>query len=145
MTSRLFVDTSALAKWYLNEEQSERFASFMAKTGGATISRLVVVEMHSLLNRRLRARDFSNRVRLDILRAFETDLRQGFVEVHPLEDRHVEGAADILRDLPGIPVRTLDALHLAAALALGAPGIATADRVMARAGRKLGLRVVTFY
>ena len=87
MTVAVFADTSALANWYLNEEQSDRFAAFMVRAGGAAISRLAVAEMGALLNRRLRAKDFPPRIHRDIVRAFEQDIRLGFLEVHPLEDR----------------------------------------------------------
>jgi predicted nucleic acid-binding protein len=140
-----FADTSALAKWYLNEEQSDRFASFMVRAGGAAISRLTVAEMRSLLNRRLRAKDFSSRVHRDIVHAFERDIQLRYLEVYPLEDLQAQRAIAILHEVPGIPIRTLDALQLATALELKADLVATADRVMARAGRKLGLQVATFF
>ncbi len=41
-------------------------------------------------------------------------------------------------------LRTLDALHLAIARDLGAPLIATADRIMAKAAADLGLEVERF-
>jgi uncharacterized protein len=44
-----YIDTSALAKWYLNEPRSEDF--------GAVISRLTVVEFRCLIARRRRAGD----------------------------------------------------------------------------------------
>jgi uncharacterized protein len=140
----VFADTSALAKWYLNEEQSDRFAAFMVRIGEAAISRLAIAEMRSLLNRRLRAREISPRVQRDIVHAFEQDIQMGYLAVHPLDDLQVRRAIDILRELSNIPVRTLDALQLAAAQELGTNLLATADRVMARAGRKLGLRLITF-
>ncbi len=145
MSVPVFVDTSALAKWHLNEKQSDRFATFMVRAGGAAISRLSVVEMGSLLNRRLRMKDVSPRIHRDVIRAFEQDIRFGHLEVHPLEDRQAQRAYAILQALSGIPIRTLDALQLAVAQELGAGVVATADRVMARAGRKLGLRIATFF
>ncbi|MEW5709124.1 MAG: hypothetical protein AB1830_09505 [Pseudomonadota bacterium] len=42
-------------------------------------------------------------------------------------------------------LRSLDALHLSLAEALGASGFATSDRNQAEAARALGFRVTTFF
>jgi predicted nucleic acid-binding protein len=39
-----YIDTSALAKWYLNEPRSEDFGAFITRQEKAVISRLTVVE-----------------------------------------------------------------------------------------------------
>ncbi|HEX6012428.1 MAG TPA: PIN domain-containing protein, partial [Geminicoccaceae bacterium] len=53
-------------------------------------------------------------------------------------------ARELIDTLPDVPLRTLDALHLAAARAAGATMVATADEVMRRAAEILGLDVVFF-
>jgi hypothetical protein len=45
----------------------------------------------------------------------------------------------------GIPLRTLDAVHLTIVKGLELECVATADRIMANAARALGLDVVRFY
>jgi len=52
---RAYLDTSALAKWFLNEPGSEVFVAFLQGLGSAVISSLTVTEMRSLLSRRRRA------------------------------------------------------------------------------------------
>jgi predicted nucleic acid-binding protein len=138
------VDTSALAKWYLNEPNSEAFEAYACALESMAISRLGVVEFHCLLTRRRRAKDFDIRIEGHILNAFERDIREGAIEVHPLEDRHALGALNIMDRLPKHPLRTLDALHLAAALDMKARELATADRVMADAGKALGFKIARF-
>ena len=49
---RAYLDTSALAKWYLNEVGSEAFVGFLQGLDSAVISSLTVTEMRSLLSRR---------------------------------------------------------------------------------------------
>lgn len=49
-----YLDTSALAKWYLNEPFSEKFEAFIQEYSTAAISRLTVVELRCLLARRRR-------------------------------------------------------------------------------------------
>ncbi len=75
---------------------------------------------------------------------FDDEIAQGFLEVHPLEDRHAISARDVLVRLTTIPLRTLDALHLAIASDIGAESVATADRTFAAAARALRLRIEWF-
>ncbi len=44
---RAYLDTSALAKWYLNEVGSEAFVDFLQSLDSALISSLSVTEMRS--------------------------------------------------------------------------------------------------
>ncbi len=55
MSAAPYIDTSALAKWYLNEPRSEDFAAFITTLPSAAISRLTVVEFRCLLARRRRS------------------------------------------------------------------------------------------
>ena len=76
--------------------------------------------------------------------AFEDDIHQGFLYVHPLDDRHALAAVEIVSLLSRHHLRSLDALHLAIARDLDTPLIATADRVMAAAAEAMGFSVVRF-
>ncbi len=48
---------------------------------------------------------------------------RGFLEVRPLEEKHVIDARDLLVKLTTVPLRTLDALHLAIAIDIAADGL----------------------
>jgi predicted nucleic acid-binding protein len=139
-----YLDTSALAKWYLHEPGSEEFEAFVRRFPRALISRLNVLELRCLLARRERAGDISEQTAEGAFRLFESDVAQGHLEVCPLDDRHAVKAIALLGQLRGHPLRTLDALHLAIAQIIGSSLLATADHVMARAGGDLGFEVVTF-
>jgi predicted nucleic acid-binding protein len=108
------------------------------------ISRLSVVELRCLLGRRRRNRDIDSSAQRKAIAAFEDDIGQGFLEVHPLEDQHAIAACDLLTSLDAVALRTLDALHLAIAIASGARIIATADDTFAKAASALRLRVERF-
>ena len=54
-----YVDSSALAKWDPNESGSAEFVAFIRTQQVALISRLTLVEIRSLLARRLRAGDIT--------------------------------------------------------------------------------------
>jgi predicted nucleic acid-binding protein len=139
-----YVDTSALAKWYLPESGSEAFADFIRRQGGAAISRLTTVELRCLLARRRRARDITAQHERDAWSTFEDDIRDGHLHVEALSDAHAVAARDLLEQFHDLPLRTLDALHLAIARSLGVGVVATADHVMGRAAEALGLTAITF-
>ncbi len=143
--SGVYVDTSALAKWYLREPRSEEFAAFVAGEDALGISRLTALEMRCLFARRRRAGDFDIRHERMALAAFMDDIAGGALRVEPLSDRHAVDAAALVDRLRKHPLRTLDALHLAAAAAMGVQRLATADRVMADAASALGFGIVGFY
>ncbi len=138
-----YLDTSALAKWYLNEELSEEVEAYLLSLPRARISSLTVLELRCLLARRRRNREIRVEVELDIRAAFDEDVSQGHLEVVVLEDSHVVEAARLLDRLRDHPLRTLDALHLTIARSTS-PALATADRVMAAAAAALGLEVQAF-
>jgi uncharacterized protein len=139
-----YVDSSALAKWYLEEVGSGEFVDFMGVWQIALISRLTVVEIRSLFARRQRAGEISAEYQRDAIITFDSDIRRGFLQVEPLFDRQVALAADFVDRLADQHLRTLDALHLAVAHTVGVRVFATADRTQARAAEALGFSTVTF-
>jgi uncharacterized protein len=126
-----YIDTSALAKRYLHEAGSDKFDAFLGRMTSVSISRLIVVELHCLLRRRRRNREIDADIERKAAAAFEEDVAHGFLEVHPLEDQHAIRARDLLNRLATLPLRTLDALHLAVATGINAAIIATADDTFA--------------
>ncbi len=140
-----YLDTSALAKWYLNEPFANKFEAFIQEQSSAAISSLSVVEFRCLLARRRRAGEIKKTVESRVFAAFEDDVRAGFLQLHPVADDHLIAALGLITRLGRLPLRTLDALHLAIIQAIPARRLATADRTMADAGKALGLEVVRFF
>lgn len=141
----VYVDTSALAKWYLNEPQSERFEAFIGAQPDAAICRLTIVEFRCMLARRRRAGDITPAHEVRIGEAFAADLASGTLTVHPVEDSDFGAAVVLIANLRRQPLRTLDALHLAVARRLDVKLIATADRVMTAACKELDIKVASFF
>jgi uncharacterized protein len=133
-----------LAKRYLHENGSDEFDDFLGRMVSASISRLTVVELCCLLGRRRRNREIHAGAESRAIAAFEQDIAQGFLEVHPLEDQHAIQARELLVRLATVPLRTLDALHLAVATGIEAGAVATADETLAAAAAALGLDVQWF-
>lgn len=141
----LYLDTSALAKWYVAESDSDAFDDFIRDRAGAHISRLTVVELRSALSRRRRNREISAAFERAAFTLFESHVRDGLLAVLTMDDSHFVAASQILSDLRRIPLRTLDALHLAVARANGVTAIATADQVMLSAAKALKFETHAFH
>jgi uncharacterized protein len=109
------------------------------------IGRLTVVEFRCLLARRRRAGEITKSIEAKVYDTFADDIRAGVFAVHPLHDDHALAAVRLITRLNNHPLRTLDALHLAIALELEAQTLATADRIMASAGKDLGFDVAAFF
>ncbi|NJL28390.1 MAG: type II toxin-antitoxin system VapC family toxin [Thermoanaerobaculia bacterium] len=141
---RSYVDTSALAKWYLNEEASDRVEAYLQSLPCAGISSLTVVEMRCLLARRRRSAEITPEQELQCYALFRQDVEDGHLRVEPLADEHLTRSLLLMERLADHPLRTLDALHLAIVVAVGYDVLATADRIMADAAKALGLKVEGF-
>jgi predicted nucleic acid-binding protein len=141
----LYLDTSALAKWYIAESDSDAFDDFLRDRAGSRISRLTIVELKSAFSRRRRNRDISAAIERESFRLFESHLRSGLFEVLAMQDAHFSAALEIMESLRRIPLRTLDALHLAVAQSNGITAIATADRIMGAAARALRFETHVFH
>ncbi len=140
-----YLDTSALAKWYLNEPFSEEFEAFIQEQPTAAISRLTVVEFRCLLARRRRAREITKTIESRVYASFEKDVGAGFLQVYPISDEHLIAALGLITRLAKYPLRTLDTLHLAVAQGIHCRQLATADKSMANAGKAAGLGVARFF
>src|SRR5438477_8534631 len=140
-----YLDTSALAKWYLNEPFSEQFEAFIREQSSGAISRLTVVEFRCLLARRRRAGEITKSVESRVYASFEEDVGAGFLQVYPVADEHLIAALSLITRLGRYPLRTLDAMHLAIVQGIHCRRLATADKTMADAGKAIGLSVARFF
>jgi predicted nucleic acid-binding protein len=142
--SSAYLDTSALAKWYLNEAGSEPFVAYLQGLDSAVISSLTRTEMRSLLARRRRMGDLDTALESVLFTALLDDIASGALLLRPMDDAWCDDAANLIGRYPQNPLRTLDALHLAAARRLGLDTLATADTVMAETAADMGFHVERF-
>jgi predicted nucleic acid-binding protein len=141
----VYLDTSALAKWYLPEEDSEAVEAFLRETPTRVcISDLTRLEMRSLLGRRQRAGAISADERTAIFATFAEDVARGSLHLLPADAAAFDRAIRLIDQLVDVPLRTLDAWHLALAMGANTEVVATADVTMARAARALGQEPVLF-
>lgn len=144
MNEVIYFDTSALAKWYINEPRSDDVEEYIQKHGPVAISDLTVLEMRCLLARRRREKNIDSKMEIRIFATFQEDIRQNFLICHPLPNGLAAGALNLLPVLSDVPLRTLDVLHLAIAKEIQADVFATADRIMVAGARILGFPVARF-
>ena len=144
MSEIIYFDTSALAKWYLNEPRSDDVEKYIQEHGPVAMSDLTVVEMRYLLARRRRERDIDSRTENKIFATFQEDIRQKYLICHPLPSDIAVGAINLLSVLPDVPLRTLDAFHLVVVKEIQADTLATADKIMASGAKAMGLSVARF-
>jgi len=134
----VYVDTSCLVAYYTPERLSVIVEEELAGQGPPVISPLVEVEVHSAVAMKVRAKELDASDAMQILSTFRAHLAQGYYRVVPIEAREYSLARDWLARFT-TPLRTLDALHLAAAFANDME-VLTADRSMARAAEHFGVR-----
>ena len=122
----MYVDTSALGALLVEQLESDALESWLDQTSDMLVSSdLLEVELRRLA------------VREGVDQADVTRLLDG-VSLAAL-DRAVYRSAGLL---PMPYLRTLDALHLEAAIRLDAAAVLTYDRRLSKAARSVGLRVV---
>lgn len=131
---KAFFDSSAFAKRFIDEEGSESVWALCTETDLLGLSVLCVPEIVSALNRRRRERTITPSHYRHAKASLLADV--GDAEIVQLTPRVVSSAVRILEEQP---LRTLDALPVACAVAWDAGLFVTADRRQARAARSAGL------
>ena len=143
-TKLAYLDTSALLKRYVPEANSETFEQYLAQQNPATISRLTLVELRSALARKRREGAISADREMAAMSEIRMDIQDGLLQLYPATDQHFIDALHLIDRLNHLPLRTLDALHLAIAQELHVKELATADDVMAKAADALNLSIAYF-
>lgn len=141
---RTYLDTSALAKWYLNEAGSEQFAAWIDGQDDTHISTLTMTEFRCLLARRERMKELGSASAQQIFATFEYDIEQGFLILHEMQNDEIIMARQLIDRLANLPLRTLDAMHLAIAEQLQMEALSSADKVMLESSEYLGMQVISF-
>lgn len=125
-----YLDSSAFVKLVVEERESPALRSYLGEPARRNVSSAVL---------RAEAIRVARRVDAEAVATAREALRQ--IDLVALDDRVLTAAGDL--EPPA--VRTLDAIHVATALALGddLEAIVTYDRRLADAAHALGLRVVS--
>ncbi len=138
----IYVDSSALAKLYVPEAESEMLDAFLHGRRGLMISELAITEVLSAVAGRKREGELranqANQIR-DAVLADADSGTFGRLDLNPAVHREAER---LLLGTDSVHLRTLDALHIALAFSGAASHVLTFDRRMAEAAAQTGLNVI---
>lgn len=132
---RLFLDSSAFAKRFVEEPGSEEVEILCSQADELCLSVICVPEIISALNRRVREKSLSRRGYVQAKQRLSEDVRD--TVIINLTPEVVHSSIEILESTQ---VRTMDALHIACAVAWGADLFASADRRQIAAAKIAGLK-----
>jgi hypothetical protein len=135
----MYIDTSLLVPYYCPEALSQAAERTLRRDPRPAVSDLVEVELFSALARKVRAREMTAADATRISAQFLDHLQAGLYARIAVQRRHYEAARGWLTRFT-LPLRALDALHLALADTEGLR-LATADRDLSRSARSLGVAV----
>ena len=138
----IYLDSSALAKLYVPEPESEALESFLRGRRDLLISELAITEVLSAVARRRREGMLTVIQSCEIRDAILTDADSGSfqrLDMTPVVHREAER---LLFQIESVALRTLDALHVAVALLGSATHVATYDARMRAAALLAGLKTV---
>jgi predicted nucleic acid-binding protein len=133
-----YLDTSVLVAYYCPEALSEAAEKMILADGYPAVSALTEGELVSALARKIREKELSRENANHILTEFQSHLNQFLFKRIPVERDHYSVAFNWLAQF-AVPLRTLDALHLAVA-AQNNLELVTADQQLLQCARKLGVR-----
>lgn len=142
---KLYHDTGVLLKLYTNERDSEAVRKFVVRRREALVFTPL---QHSECVSALRLKCFRGEAGEEevarALRDIESDVAAGVLRMMPVDWDAAWLRCRILSDAHASSTgcRTLDALHVACALLLGADQLVTADARQATLARKAGMKVV---
>ena len=138
----IYLDSSALAKLYVPEPESDALENFFRDRQDLLISELAITEVLSAVARRRREGMLTASQSLEIRDAILADADSGSfhrLDMSPIVHREAER---LLFNIESIALRTLDALHVAVALLGSATYVVTYDARMRAAALLAGLKAL---
>lgn len=136
VTMNVFLDSSALAKRYIQESGSDRIEEILTSASSLCISVICLSEVVSALCRRLREGKLTQRQYLRAKRALFEDIEDA--SIVGVTDQVVARAVELLE---GWPLRPSDSLHVASAAEWSAELFVSADERQCAAARAYGLHL----
>ncbi len=136
----MYFDTSYIAKFYLNEPESERVRSLAKSAHGIRSSQWAIAEFHAVLHRQLREGFISKKDVRSVAAAFQAHVSIKFWVLAPVREGLLrEMGALLVAAPPDLYLRAADAVHLTTAKEMGDAEVWTNDRHMLKACGYFGL------
>lgn len=139
----LFCDTSTLAKYYVQEAESDAVRARLDTADQVLLSELARAELVAVFHRQWRERKWSRDEFATVLRQFATDEAVGYWTWVPLGSSVVEQVVRTFATLPeDVFLRTADCMHLVTALQQGFTEVHTHDTHQRNGAGALGLTAI---
>lgn len=134
---KVFLDTSALAKRYVAEQGSDQVLAVCQQADSLVVSVICLPELVSTLCRLVREEKLASAA----YRALKGGMMANLADVDICEITQ-EVLASVVSLLELHPLRAMDGLHVACALACAPDAFVSADHRQISAARKAGLSVI---
>ena len=136
-----YADTSFIAPLYVPDVHSPAAAAVMARANGPVlITALCDVEMSNAIELRYHRKEITRQQAKAAAQAFDEDVRSGVFSLQPMPAAMFDKAKGMARQYTHVlGTRSLDLLHVAAALSLGADTFFSFDRNQRKLARGAGL------
>jgi len=137
----LYFDAAFIAKFYLQEPESDAIRAFTEDSPGITSIVIGRLETELVFSRKLREGTLTSSAHEALIAQFQVDCEDGLWTWLPVTDELVAAAQETTRRLPaGVFVRSLDALHLTCARWHGHERIYSNDKHLVSAAPHFGLQ-----
>jgi hypothetical protein len=134
---KVFFDTSALVKRYVNETGSQQVIDICQNANALAVSVICLPEIISTLRRLVREDKLSEKEYSQLKKSISTDLEDvNISEITP------EVMSHVISCLETHSLRAMDAIHLGCALAYAPDQFVSSDKRQIQAARAIGLTVV---
>lgn len=134
---KVFLDTSAFAKRYVAEQKSDKVMKLCQQADNLVVSVICLPELISTLSRLVREKKLTKAAYRKLKNNAIADLTD--VDVCQITSNVL---VSVLSLLESYPLRAMDALHVACALAVESDIFVSADRRQLLAAKKAGLKII---
>jgi len=139
----MYVDSGVLLKLYVPEPDSDAVQQTISIALEITCSELLLAEFQSALSRKRREGQIEAGAADEFMAALRRNIEEGDINIVKLDSSTIEAAVKLLAKMPDeIPLRTLDAIHLAVCLEHKLFPLFTTDGVMTKAAKHLKIPLI---
>ncbi len=128
---KAFIDTSSLIKKYVEEKGSDEFNNLLESVSEIIVSPITILEIHSVLERRLREKTLRSTDAKWIEKEFSIDL--DYFGIVQWNDNLINECIRVIRKHQ---LRVLDGIQLSSALISNPPLFITSDKRLHTAAKK---------
>ena len=140
----MYCDSCIIVKIYFPEANSGKVAIILGKTDFFHSSELVISEFKSAIARKFREGIIDRTEAKKIIEYFSADISDGKGQLLPVSREILGIAGEIILVLsPEVPLRTLDAVHLATCIEFSLGPLFSTDVLMLKASKKLGIKTIS--